>query len=343
MMSWMALSSERAPRVSVVLPAHNARRFIDAAVRSIVEQTFTDIELVIVDDASTDGTTEMLRDWARKDSRIRLFEVEENLGLTPAANYVLERARADLIARMDADDISHPDRIRREVEALDQNPEAVAVGTLWIGIDESGSVVRPRDRWRLLRGRPYAPFPHGSTMVRREAFEKVGHYRNAWYWEDFDLYLRLQRLSPFLVIPDALFSYRIHRASSRIIASPHEFAHALDLLDRCIDEFRNGRDYSPLLEEPVPPAPADYRVPARLLFIYGSSELWSGHRPKIIRDLIRNRVFPTSMYGIRIWAFGTIGFLFPKIFRKLLQGIVWIRDLVATPLLGREPRPWRFE
>jgi len=97
--------SARTPAVSVVMPVHNALPYLDQAVESILGQTLTDFEFVILDDASTDGSTERLREWAARDSRIRLIEVTTNLGPALSSQRVADAATAPIVARMDADDI----------------------------------------------------------------------------------------------------------------------------------------------------------------------------------------------------------------------------------------------
>src|SRR4051794_20662021 len=104
------LAVAQPPKVSVVMPVHNAMPFLDIAVASILGQSFEDFEFVILDDASTDGSTERLREWAARDPRIRLIEEKRNLGPALSSERVAVAARAALVARMDADDISHRDR-----------------------------------------------------------------------------------------------------------------------------------------------------------------------------------------------------------------------------------------
>src|SRR5258708_11231113 len=96
------------PRVSVVMPVHNVLPYLDAAVASILRQTFEDFEFVILDDASTDGSTGRLRQWASRDARIRLLEAKRNLGPARSSDRVARAASAPIVARMDADDISYP-------------------------------------------------------------------------------------------------------------------------------------------------------------------------------------------------------------------------------------------
>jgi len=103
------------PQVSVVMPVHNALPFLDESIRSILEQTFKDFEFVILDDASSDGSTQLLREWSQRDARIRLQESTEQLGLSGSSNAVVLKTQARIVARMDADDVSHPDRLRRQL------------------------------------------------------------------------------------------------------------------------------------------------------------------------------------------------------------------------------------
>ena len=112
------LAVAETPKVSVVMPVHNAMPYLDVAVESILGQTFADFEFVILDDASTDGSTARLREWADRDPRIRLLEEKRNLGPALSSQRVAEAARAPIVARMDADDVSYPRRLEEQLEVL---------------------------------------------------------------------------------------------------------------------------------------------------------------------------------------------------------------------------------
>src|SRR6266576_1910054 len=146
------------PLISVVMPVHNALPFLDQSIRSILEQTLTDFEFVILDDASVDGSVELLREWSLRDKRIHLYESKKRLGLSGSSNAVVAKARASIVARMDADDIAHPDRLRRQWNIIEGRPDVVVIGALCQGIDAGGRQVRPRDRWRLVRRSSHIPF-----------------------------------------------------------------------------------------------------------------------------------------------------------------------------------------
>ena len=181
----------RPPRVSVVMAVYNGEEYLRPAIESILRQTFTDFELIVVNDGSTDTSRDIV--LAFDDDRIRLLDNSRNLGLSPSLNRGLETARGEFVARLDADDIATPDRLSRQVQFMDRNPEVSLVGGAYRQIDSQGRVIRrghwPRHhvqlRWSLLF---YCPFNHsGVTWRRQTVSEAVGPYdqsfRYAMDWE----------------------------------------------------------------------------------------------------------------------------------------------------------------
>lgn len=203
------------PRVSVYIPLHNGGPFIGEAIASILRQTIADLELVIVENGSSDDSLARAQDAATADERVRVIDAGEALGVAGAGNRAVAACRAPTVARMDQDDRCAAGRLEAQLRALDGDPGAVAVGVLADGIDADGARVRPADLWRLARGSRMPPFPHGSLMVRRAAFDRVGGYRaGAGHWEDSDLLLRLLAIGRVRVVPRVLYSYRHHAASA---------------------------------------------------------------------------------------------------------------------------------
>ena len=216
------------------MPVRNALPHLDAAVASLLCQTHADFELIVRDDDSTDGSRERLRVWASRDPRIRLHEGSRRLGPAGSSNWVVEQARAPIVARMDADDVAHPDRLRRQLGLLERRPDAVLVGSLWEGIDRHGRVVRAPDLSSLSAIRFSAPFAHGSIMFRREAFRRAGGYRAVCdYWEDLDLYMRMAGQGRVLVIPEPLYRHRYSETSTRLTSRRPAVERAVDLMFRC--------------------------------------------------------------------------------------------------------------
>ena len=275
------------------MPVRNALPYLDAAIASLIGQTHADFELVVRDDRSTDGSRERLRSWAKRDSRIRLHEGERCLGPAGSSNWVVEQARAPIVARMDADDVAHPDRLRRQLALLSRRPDAVLVGSVWEGIDRKGRVVREPDLSALQAHRFAAPFAHGSIMFRQEAFRRAGGYRAACdFWEDLDLYLRMAELGRILVIGEPLYRHRFSENSTRLASRRTAVEQAVDFMFRCRQAHCRGEDYNALLQSKRAPD-GDARLHPHVFLSLAFITLWSGTRPVILGRLLkRGRLRP---------------------------------------------------
>jgi glycosyltransferase involved in cell wall biosynthesis len=311
------------------MPVRNAAPFLDASITSILSQTMADFEFVVLDDASTDGSRDLLRAWARRDGRIRLLESDTALGLAGSANRVMREARGSICARMDSDDVSAPDRLARQWAVLQAHPEASVVATLWRGIDPEGRFVRPSDRWRLWRHTTFAPFPHGSVMFRRDWGLSAGGYRETCAsWEDFDFFVRMAGLGPIYVIAKPLYAYRFHTTTATALRA----IETVERMYRCVDRVSRGEDYTAILDGPAP-APTHPTDP-RAVRSLAAPWLWAGERPGIpaawwLRG--SRRPIPAALHTIVL---GTWGQLSPKSLRWALRALVKSRDLVASPWIA---------
>jgi hypothetical protein len=315
--------------VSVVMPVYNAMPHLDESIGSITGQTHANFEFVIRDDGSTDGSREVLRTWAARDDRVRLFEGTERLGPVGNSNWVAQHATAPLLARMDADDVCDPDRLRRQVEVFGANPDLDLVGTLWEGIDARGHVVRPPDRWRLLRRSPFAPFAHGSMMVRTEAFRRIGGYRDqCLYWEDLDLYLRLARLGRLAVVAEPLYGYRHTQTNARLDGRRRDVEAAVDLMYRCIGTYEKGGSYEPLLCSLETAAAPD--VSARTIVSVASLQLWAGIRPTVLRRVWRGAVVSRRIEGFAMLVWAGWARTAPASLRRALRAFVRARNAAVA-------------
>lgn len=213
--------SIRSPAVSVLMPCHNAQGSIDGAINSILKQTLRDLELVIVDDGSTDASLKLMKRRQKQDQRVRVISIE-HAGIVEALNIGLETCRAKFIARMDADDWSYPTRLERQLELLNQAPELAVAGCLVKGFpDQEGSlgISRYLD-WLngLVEAEDIAkeifiesPLPHPSTLIRRTWLDRVGGYHDCGWAEDYDLWLRMDHHGArFAKVPEVLFSWCDH-------------------------------------------------------------------------------------------------------------------------------------
>ena len=201
------------PKISVIMPAYNAETYIAEAIDSILHQTFPDFELIIINDHSQDRTAQIIRSC--QDPRILYLENGENLGVAKALNRGLAAARGEYIARMDADDISLPERLEKQAAFLDAHPQtAVVAGAVELFGSQTGirrfSQTPEKLRVDLLCG---CCFAHPSVMMRRETVLSLGGYDPAFEGaEDYHLWARIAQRYPLASLPDPVLRYRIHPA-----------------------------------------------------------------------------------------------------------------------------------
>jgi hypothetical protein len=209
----------RAPAVSVLIPVRNCASYLDEALESLATQTFTDFEIVIVDNGSSDGTAEVIAAWARREPRLRAFRLDRP-GLSESLNFAASKARAPLLARLDGDDIAYPGRLERQIGAMAERPRLGLLGSAAELIDSRGRYVGALDRPTgdsALRKflETGCGFVHSSVMMRREAFEAAGGYRKGLnVAEDYDLWLRMAEVTELANLPERLVRYRLHTASN---------------------------------------------------------------------------------------------------------------------------------
>lgn len=202
------------PKVSVVMTVRNGERFLQEAVDSILNQTFEDFELIIVNDASTDGTRQILAEYQSRDQRIIIDNLPIRRGVAVCRNLGNAIASGEYIAVMDADDISLPKRLEKQVSFLDQAPDIGLAGTLVEIMNENGKVKSypqlPTEsevlQWQLFF---INPFTHSTIMMRRLPVIALGGYReNIGAAEDYDLYARASIHSKVGIVPEVLVKYR---------------------------------------------------------------------------------------------------------------------------------------
>lgn len=209
-----------APLVTVLMPVHNSARFLREAMDSVLGQSLTDFELMVIDDGSTDGSTEIIRSYA--DPRVRLITNGRNLGLVASLNKGIGAARGAFIARMDGDDIMRPERLARQVEAMGKDTGIDVLSTVVDLINTDGEVygMWDTDRGTLDETSIRAMMPrtnciaHPSVMIRREALGDLLYDARQPGAEDWDLWLRLlARGHRIAKLGEPLLAYRIHHAS----------------------------------------------------------------------------------------------------------------------------------
>ncbi|MBZ1350112.1 glycosyltransferase [Alcaligenaceae bacterium LF4-65] len=204
------------PVISVLMPCFNGARWIAESIDSVLNQTLTAFELIIVDGGSSDGSIDIIKRYIERDSRIILLE-RPGLGLSASLNLGIETARGEWIARLDADDLSEPQRLALQLDASIQNPRLVFLGSGLTEIDECSttgkSFLYPEQSSRLLNNLlRFKRFPpHSSAFYRTSIVKKAGGYRTEIKRaEDLDLWLRLSELGELGSVPQCLVRYRKH-------------------------------------------------------------------------------------------------------------------------------------
>jgi glycosyltransferase involved in cell wall biosynthesis len=208
------------PRVSVIMPVYNGEAYLAEAIESVLEQTLGDLELIVVDDGSEDGTRAIVTHYAREDRRVKAFFNQQNAGLSEARNLGWRMARAPYLAMLDADDIALPHRLSRQADFLDAHPPVAAVGASAITVDATGRHLSTRRfptkdraiRSTLLR---HNCMGVSSVTMRRAALAAVGGYRFRCV-EDYDLWLRLSERFELANLTEPLILSRLHVQSHGI-------------------------------------------------------------------------------------------------------------------------------
>ena len=202
-------------RVSVVMPVKDAEQTIEASVNSILDQTLSDFEIIIVDDGSTDGTRLKLEQFSNADSRLKIF-TNNGQGISDGLNTGIEQASSPLIARMDADDLAVSTRLKLQFDAFEKNNDLVLLGTFFYTFESDISISKPvtlpTDNGRIRELIQVHPaLCHPTIMFRKECIQEIGGYRKVFEGaEDHDLYLRFQHLGEISVLPEYLLYYRVH-------------------------------------------------------------------------------------------------------------------------------------
>ena len=199
--------------ISVILPVFNGEDHLAECIESVLYQSYTNFEFVIVDDASTDSTPQILKKYSNQDERIRVITNPVNQKQTITANTACINSMGKYVARMDADDIALPKRFEKQFEFLEANPNVGMVGSWTDTISDNGKIIGSWKTsaepnvliWNLLFG---ASFAHSSVMMRKDSIKQVGFYQSSQA-EDYDLWSRISRIAEVANIPEILQQKRV--------------------------------------------------------------------------------------------------------------------------------------
>ena len=288
------------PLVSVLLAVHDGASFVRTAVASVLGQTLSDLELVVVDDASTDDTPEIL--GAIGDARMRVIRNDERLGLAGSLNRGLDAVRGPFVARLDADDVAMPQRLERQLARLRATPRAAVVGSAVIELDEAGRLGRPHAmplgavdvRWAALFG---SPFLHPTVLVERDVLERHSFRYDTSFEEseDYDLWSRLLDVADGDNLPDSLVLYRVHPDQASQRRRELQRACQLRVARKAIARVAPGLSPNGVelawrvgVGEPIARSEADAAAAAYSELVGAFGQRWGhGARPRAARDLMR--------------------------------------------------------
>ncbi len=243
--------------VSVVIPVRNGEKYLSQAIESVLAQTHRDLELLIIDNGSTDRSLRIMENYARRDGRIRIL-CRSDRGVAAAANCGLREARGEWVARLDCDDVFLPEKLEKQIAFIRKNPDARIAGTLGYFISETGRVIglvsgdgpftKAEFEKMAARCDPVF-FIHSSTLVHRMAALDIGGYRERFAQaEDVDLWLRMAEKGCLLLkVPEPLTLYRIHRQSLTMSRNAEQRLHHRWVM-ACAGARRKGR-VEPTLQE----------------------------------------------------------------------------------------------
>jgi len=207
------------PLVSVIIPIYNSESYVGGALESIINQTYKNLEIILIDDGSTDKSLDIIGKYAEKDKRVVIIKNESNSGIVVSLNKGISYCHGKYVARMDSDDWSFPYRISKQVEFLEKNPDVVICGG---SIEITNESLKPLNHRmypvddksvRKLFFR-YSPFAHPCVTYRTDAIKKVGLYNESIpLAQDYDLYFRLGKVGKLANIPDVILKLRVHGES----------------------------------------------------------------------------------------------------------------------------------
>jgi len=231
------------PAVSIIMPVYNGEKYVADAIQSILAQTFTDFDFIIVDDGSQDRTAEFVSAYEARDNRIRFSRFKHNVGVADARNHALTLSSGEYIAVMDGDDFSLPRRLERQVEYLRANPEIGVLGAGAQAVNENLLPLFPFDlpehhaliAFNLLVG---SSFVHSTVIMRRQLLESVGGYEPSRRTAiDTELWSRLLSRTRFANLPEILLLYRQHDAQHHTSRDENLKAQAWEVRTRLLQQL----------------------------------------------------------------------------------------------------------
>lgn len=206
------------PLISVIMPVHNAQKYLETSIKSVLTQSYKNFQFIIVNDGSSDKSEKLIKRFQKKDKRIIVLHNKKNIGVTKSLNKALRQAKGKYVIRMDADDWSHPIRFKSQVKLMEMNPSVVVSGSyIWVCDEElKETYIRKYHRHdKHIRSRMfrYSPFAHPATIWRTNILKKEKYNEKIRIGQDYELYFRVGKHGDFMNIERPLLKLRMHSKS----------------------------------------------------------------------------------------------------------------------------------
>jgi glycosyltransferase involved in cell wall biosynthesis len=276
------------PLVSVVMPVYNGEKYINEAIDSILQQTFNDIEFIIINDGSTDNSLEIIKSY--NDERIIIIN-QENQGIAVSLNNGIKISQGKYIARMDADDISHNTRIKTQADFLNDNPDVIVVGSNADVIDQDSKFVyrakQSLDNKGLKKKLPFkTPFIHPSVMMRKKTLTNIGLYPDIPIAQDIFLFNRLSNLGDYANIKKPLIKYRLTPSASTRRSAETQNA-LVSILKEYLNNNKINKNQIKLLKKSIGKFSKNDKY-FQYHILLAKKYLWNNYQPKLARVHIKH-------------------------------------------------------
>lgn len=329
-------------RVSVLMPVYNGEAYLEEAIKSIIGQSYTDWELIVINDGSTDNTKQIIRSF--EDNRIKYYENTENCGLIETLNNGLTLCQNEYIARMDADDIAHPKRLELQVDKMDKDSKLAMCGTAATVInsqkEEIGKVVNPTNNTDLQISLLFTnPFIHPSVMIRRCILKNLRFSKEALHIEDFLLWTELAERGNIANLATPLLSYRWHETN---VSVKHN-----DTQEKTKDKIIKDQLIRVLNLNPTEDELKTHRLTFTLYHLGLKQKITTDDNKKVAKWFeklaLQNRVlnrFPTADFNAFLWSRWIVLCIFtnkvssifiptfipirPKTILKTIRQVIWL-------------------
>lgn len=252
---------EKNPKISVIMPVYNTEKYLPEAIESILSQSYSDFEFIIIDDCSSDASYEICEKYSKKDDRIKLYRNEENRWISYTRNKLISLASTDYIATQDSDDISLKNRLELSYEFLLKHKDYWVVSGGNIIINEKSEIIWYRKYSDNIKNiiLKKSPISQPSSMFRKDVFQRLWWYdKKLNYWEDYDLWLKMYANNLRIKnLSNNLIKYRVHNNQSKSLKLKQTIKNTLFIQERAIKNYKIKQEISDII----------YQILERILLI----------------------------------------------------------------------------